>query len=281
MQIGKPKKNLYYKTLAKIRNFLYISLIRRILFYSRLGRRSMFGYADSGISFDYIYRSKPTGYNMFGKIIDWILLNLPSAKATKERKKIFCDLIEKEISKNRSDNKKTRIVDLASGVSRYILDVIKYANQDFVEALALDIDRAPLKRGSELAINKPILFKKFDIFKMDKLHAFSKKKKWIPNLFIASGLYEYVSDSIMKKSLTDLHRYLDKNGAVIFSWQKDNPNKKLLSKLGRTKSGRKWILYYRDENTVKRWLKEIDYVLEELKIDKWNMYCVYLVRKRS
>ena len=83
----------------------------------------------------------------------------------------------------------------------------------------------------------------------------------------------------MKKSLTDLYRYLDRNGVVIFSWQKDNPNKKLLSKLGRTESGRKWILYYRDEKKVKEWLKEIDYTLEELKIDKWNMYCMCLARK--
>ena len=138
MRIGTAKKNLYFKFLSKARNLFYFAVIQKALYLSRLGRRSMLGYADSGANFEYIYMDKPKGYNFFGKLVDWFLLNLPSAKATRARKNMFCQLLSKEIDKNKENNKKTKIVDLACGVSRYTLEAINEEHCNFVEAVALE-----------------------------------------------------------------------------------------------------------------------------------------------
>lgn len=281
MKIGRPKRNTFYKYLSKARNFLYFSIIRRFLYYSRLGRRSMFGYADTGANFDYIYLAEPKGYNTFGKFVDLILLHLPSAKATRERRKIFTDLIKKEIVENKKNGNKTRIVDLASGQARYILDALHEIGHDLVEVLALDLDPVPLQRGSIACVGSPILFKKADILKLDRLCRFSKKKKWIPNIFTLSGMYEYLNDEDMQKSLSDLYRYLDVGGVIIFSWQLRNPNKTLLSKLGKTRSGKKWVLHYRSVKTVSKWMHSFNYTQLEFKKDYFNMYCVCLARKNE
>jgi hypothetical protein len=281
MKKGIPKKNTYYKLLSKTRNFLYFKVIRGLLYYSWLGRRSMFGYADTGSNFDYIYLARPKGYNLYGRLVDSILLNLPSAKATRERRNIFAELIREEICTNNVSSIKTRIVDMASGQSRYILDAVKGLNRDNVEILALDLDRMALKKGSVIAGSFPILFKKADVLKLDKLYDFSKKINWIPNIFTISGLYEYLDDLGMKKSLSDLSGYLETGGAIIFSWQVHNPNKSLLSKLGRTRSGRKWVLHYRNIETVCEWLRALNCIPQQIRLDNFHMYCVCLARKNE
>ena len=70
----------------KIEDFFYKRLVKPIIFTSRLGRKSMFGYADSGINFDHIYLNEAKGYTRIGRLVDRVLLSLPVAKATRYRK---------------------------------------------------------------------------------------------------------------------------------------------------------------------------------------------------
>ncbi|MCF7869885.1 MAG: class I SAM-dependent methyltransferase family protein [Candidatus Omnitrophica bacterium] len=131
-------------------DFFYTRIIKPIFFTSRLGRKTMFGYADSGLNFDHIYRNEAKGYTRFGKLVDRVLLSLPACRATRHRKERVIDILRKEIDKNISKDRKTRIVDLASGPARYLVELITEDIEKSVEALCLDINPHSLSYGKKL-----------------------------------------------------------------------------------------------------------------------------------
>ncbi|MFA6321111.1 MAG: class I SAM-dependent methyltransferase family protein [Candidatus Omnitrophota bacterium] len=145
---------------AKIEDFLYKKVIKNILMLSKLGRASVSGKADSGLNFDHMYRRKPKGITAFGKFVDSIVLNLPSVQATRNRKDIIIKILENEIANNMLENKKTRIVDIASGPARYLTEIINSYNQDKIEVLCLDRDQRSINFGKALALNKPMRYAK-------------------------------------------------------------------------------------------------------------------------
>ncbi len=271
----KPLKNL----LNNLDNFFYRRIVRPLLFTSRLGRKSMFGYADSGLNFDHIYRNEAKGYMRFGRLIDKILLNLPSAKATRHRKAKIIEIQKTEIKKNIFFGRKTRIVDLASGPGRYLIEAITDENKNHVEALCLDIDKRNLEFGKKLAGEKPLLFKRANALRLGHFKKLSEKTAWIPNLVLCSGLYEYLNDAEVKKSINDIFSSLNKEGLFVFVTQMDSPSRKLIEKLGKVKGGKSWVLFYRKPDTLKSWMAEAGFKEINAEIDPWKMYVLYSGRK--
>lgn len=266
--------------ISAIEDLFYSRIVRPAIFSSRLGRRSMFGYADSGINFDHIYKNKAKGYNRFGKAMDRILLNLPACKATRYRKEKIIKILNEEIRKNMSAGKKTRIVDLASGPARYLVDLITGGIKDYVEALCLDIDLHSLSYGKKIAGSRPILYKKSNILKIGAHHKrLSANIKWHPNIVIASGFYEYIDDELAIATLKLINGFLEPGGLLLLITQRDSPNKKLIEKVGITKSGKKWLLFYREPALIKQWLRETGYKNIEVEVDPWRMYVFYSARK--
>lgn len=263
-----------------LEDFFYNRIIRNLLFTSRLGRKSMMGYADSGINFDYIYRNAPSGYNRIGKTVDRILLNLPAAKATRNRKNKIIGILKDEVENNKRLDRKTKIVDLASGPASYLIELISDYNKDYVEILCLDLDHRALALGKRRSQNKPILYKKANVLRFNPHYKrISEKHSWKPNLVLISGLYEYQEDKIVIESLKYINENLEDNGLLFLITQIGNPNRKLIEKLGVTKSGKPWLLFYRDPSTLNRFIEESGFGEISIEIDKWKMYAFCMARK--
>lgn len=260
--------------IKNLENFFYNRILKNLLFTSRLGRKSMMGYADSGINFDYIYRNVAVGYTKFGKMIDRILLNLPAAKATINRKNTIVTTLRQEIDKNKERGKKTRIVDLASGPARYVVEAIDDTNKQDVETLCLEFDRRSIEFGKRIALEKPILYKRANILKIGTHYKrVSDKRKWIPNIIMVSGFIEYQeSDSLVLDLLKNIHRHLEKDGMVFVVTQMSSPNKRLTEKLGTTKQGSKWKLRYRSPKSMEELVEKAGFKDVNIKKDKWDMY---------
>jgi hypothetical protein len=262
------------KLARSVENFFYKKILRGLLFTSRLGRKSMMGYADSGINFDYIYRNAAIGYTWFGKIVDRFLLNLPAAKATVNRKKEIVNILKREIDKNISLGKKTRIVDLASGPARYIIEAIDGVNKQHVETLCLELDRRSIEFGKRISLDKPILYKKANILKIaGRYKAVSEKVKWTPNLIMVSGFIEYQQDdSLVLDLLKNVYQYLDDKGFFLLVTQMASPNAKLTEKLGTTKNGKGWVLHYRGPDLLSKLMTAGGFKNVKVIPDRWKMY---------
>jgi len=269
-------KTIYHKA----EDFFYKKILKPIIFTSRLGRRSMFGYGGSGLNIDYIYKNVPSGYTKFGKIIDKILLNLPAAKSTRTRKEKIIKVLREEIHKNNLQNKKTKIVDLASGPARYLVELYhSEKKKDNIEIVCIDNDIASIKLGKRLTTNLPILYRKGDVFKIHKYKKISERHCWKPNVVVVSGFYEFLDDNLVKESLLQIFEEMDYEGLLFLITQMNNPNKKLLEKLGTTRSKKAWTLIYRDPSTVIKWMEEVGYKDINFEIDFWKMFVYYKGRK--
>ena len=265
----------------KIENFWYQRILKNIILLSKLGRTSIKGAADSGLNFDHMYRNKPKGVNAFGKFVDRLLLNLPSVKATRNRKQIIIKILENEISNNLILNKKSRIVDIASGPARYLSELINETNQDDIEVLCIDKDRRSLNFGKILASTKPIRFVKADVLKTKHLQRLSKKIFWHPNIVLCSGLFEYKNDEFVLKVLKQVYENIEKGGLFILISQTDNPSRKLMGKLGTTSNGKRWELIYRDPDQLRRWVLGLGFRDVIISVDRWGMYEFCTCRKHT
>lgn len=264
---------------AVLENLWYNSILKNILSLSKLGRTSMKGNADSGLNFDHMYRNNPKGITTFGKFIDRLLLNLPSVRATRNRKAIIIKILRNEILNNLILKRKTRILDIASGPARYLVELVNEFNQDDIEVLCIDKDRRSLNFGKILAGSRPIRFAKVNILKTRHLQRLGKKIRWIPNIMLCSGLFEYKKDRFVDKIMKEVSKNIDRGGLFIFISQASNPAKKIMGKLGRTSEGKKWELIYRDPEYFRKWVLNLGFRDVIISVDRWGMYEFCTCRK--
>lgn len=261
-------------------NFWYKVILKNLLSLSKLGRTSIKGSADSGMNFDHMYRNYPKGVNAFGKFVDKLLLNLPSVKATRNRKEIVIKILQNEIENNLFFKKKTKILDVASGPARYIVELLdKHSQHNNIEVLCIDKDKRSLKFGKILARRKPIRYTKVDVLKTGHLKSFGKRISWLPNIVLISGLLEYKDDNFAKHILKEVYDNIDYDGLFLFISQVDNPSKKLMSKVCLTSEGKKWELVYRKPEVFRKWLLDLGFRNVIVSVDRWGMYEFCTCRK--
>lgn len=257
---------------ANVEDFWYKKILRNMLSLSRLGKTSMAGDADSGLNFDHMYRNQAAGVNLFGKLVDRILLNLPSVQATRNRKEIIIKILQNEIANNLLLNRKTKILDIASGPARYLSELMSNYKQSEIEVLCVDKDKRSLDLGRVLAGSRPIRYAKADILRTAHLKRLSGKISWMPNIVLISGLFEYKDDIFVKHILKEIYDNIDNDGLFLFISQADNPSKKLMSKVGLTSEGKNWELIYRQPQTFRRWLIDTGFKNIVISVDRWGMY---------
>jgi SAM-dependent methyltransferase len=267
------------KMKSKLERIWYQGVLKRIISLSKLGITSIKGEADSGLNFDHMYKNSPEGKTLFGKFVDRLLLNLPSVKATRNRKEIIVRILKNEIENNLILKKKTRILDIASGPARYLIELLDKNDQKDIEVLCIDKDKRCLKFGKNLAGNKPIRYAKLDVFKTGHLKRLGKRISWIPNIILSSGLFEYTDDTSVKRILKETHDNIDQDGLFIFISQVDNPSKRLMSNVCTTSQGKRWELIYRKPEVFREWLLRIGFRNVIISVDKWGMYEFCTCRK--
>src|SRR5215475_12065589 len=87
-----------------------------------VGWRSGF---DSGLSLDYIYKNEPTGWSPLGRLIDKSYLNSTGWRGIRERKKNLNKTLRDLILKVHGENRPVRILDIAAGAGRYVIETIR------------------------------------------------------------------------------------------------------------------------------------------------------------
>ena len=270
------------RILVHVENFFYKVIIRNLLKTSKLGYGLVVTGAEAGTNFERIYDNQPEGSFVIGHFIDKALLNLPAVQATRGRKEDIKKILENEIHNNILLNYKTRILDLASGASRYLREFSQEHRMGYVESVCIDKDMPSVRLGRVLARKenlKNIKFFKADLFDLKHLKAFAAKLKWKPNIIIASGLFIYFSNEIVEKILKDIYEYLPTGGIIIFTSYEQLNTRKLMRKAMSTSTGQEWTLYYRQPEQWRSMLHRIGFKNNLILRDQWQMNNICTARK--
>ncbi len=263
----------------KVRQLLYRKVLAKLIKGSQVGRRALEGRADSGVSFDNIYTNRASGSTPLGRLVDKVLLALPAAKASRDRKNIIQEAIKQEIAKNKVASKKTLVVDLACGASRYLIESIGPDELQWVQGLCIDQDQEAINAGRLLAGSLPLRFLRLNVFKTSRLNSISQSIDWHPNLVISSGLIYYLTDKQVKFLLDQIFQFMAPGGLFILTNMIDNPNKELVGRLFTTHTGESWIPLSRRPHLVREWLQSAGFCEIHHTIEPHRMYAVFCSRK--
>ena len=152
---------------------------------------------DSGSTLDYVYRNKPAGKGGLGRMIDTNYLNSIGWRGIRQRKLNVEELLRLAMAKLRDDQREVRIVDIAAGHGRYILEALQGVSPLPESILLRDYSDINVRDGGALIREKGLgdiaQFVKGDAFDRTDLAALDPK----PTLAVVSGLYELFADNAM------------------------------------------------------------------------------------
>lgn len=231
----------------------------------------------SGKMLDYIYKNEPSGKFIIGKLIDKLYLEHPGWCDIRNRKMNLCLNLKDAIDCILEQNQEVKICDVASGPARYIIDTLGEYKEKSVSAEIRDIDKRWLLDACEVAQSKGIaLDSKVANALEDSDFVFKKQ----PNIFVASGFYDWFDDKeLVKKSMQLIYNSLPENGYFVFTIQAGHHALSLTNKIFKDFNDHQLKMVTWDMDVINSILFEIGFKVIKQRADKENHYPVLLVQK--
>jgi alpha-beta hydrolase superfamily lysophospholipase/SAM-dependent methyltransferase len=244
----------------------------------RLGWRTGF---DSGKTLDYVYENRPQGELFLGKWIDQAYLNSIGWRGIRRRRANLEKLLQEAIARVRAENRPVRLVDIAAGPGRYILETLRRAAGDDLSALLRDNVEANLAAGRKLAAEAGlhnVSFQLGDAFDEASLAALQPP----PNVAVVSGLYELFADNrLVRRSLRGLARAVQPGGYLVYTGQPWHPQVEMIARVLVNREGRPWIMRRRTQSEMDDLVREAGFEKITEEIDPWGIFTVSLARRAA
>lgn len=247
---------------------------------------------DAGPTFDYVYRNQAHGRLGIGWLIDLVFLNSPAWYAVRQRKAHVEELIGVAMGRLHAAGMAARIVDLAAGPGRCVLDAVaalapgsggsSNRSAHAPESIVLrDYSPPNVEAGRALIAQRGLdavaRFELGDAFDEAGLAALAPR----PTLAVAAGLYELFSENaLIERSLRGLAQAMPAGGYLVYTGHLWNPMHTFMARaLGNHRGGSHWILR-------RRWQAELDELVVRAgfrkvtqRIDNKGMLSVSLVQR--
>lgn len=165
-----------------------------------------------------------------------------NAHALRNRLKLVKKELKKIILEKKSDQK-IRILSLASGSARGVIEVLAELRDLNIEARFVDISRDALGYSRALAeeyrVADKITWIRSDVRNVEKFC-----RDWQPDIVEAVGLFDYLSDDDAVRLIGKVYKTLNKNGTLIISNVIENPEERFVKEIVN------WDMIYRDPDQL-------------------------------
>ena len=236
---------------------------------------------DSGSTLDYVYRNTPTGKGALGRMIDTNYLNSIGWRGIRQRKLNVEELLRLAMARLRADERDVRIVDIAAGHGRYILEALQGVAPLPESILLRDYSDINVRDGSALIREKGLgdiaQFIKGDAFDRASLAALEPK----PTLAVVSGLYELFADNAMVGgSLAGLAEAVEPGGYLVYTGQPWHPQLELIARaLTSHRQGQAWVMRRRSQAEMDQLVEAAGFRKITQRVDEWGIFTVSLAQK--
>jgi alpha-beta hydrolase superfamily lysophospholipase/phosphatidylglycerophosphate synthase len=247
----------------------------------RLGHKTGF---DSGSTLDYVYRNQPAGRFGIGRLIDRNYLDAIGWRGIRQRKLSVEELIGEAIRRLREAGEPVRIVDIAAGHGRYVLDAIAAQSGGVAavgDILLRDYSDINVEQGCALILSRGMehaaRFEKGDAFDAESLAALDPA----PTLAVVSGLYELFGDNDMVgRSLGGLGRAVRPGGYLVYTGQPWHPQLEFIARaLTSHRAGTAWVMRRRSQAELDELVRNAGFEKISQRIDQWGIFTVSLARR--
>ncbi len=231
---------------------------------------------DSGSSLDYVYRNRPSGVTPLGTLIDWFYLNSPGWRGVRVRKQLLEELIGRAVTRARQTGRAVRIVDIAAGHGRYVLEAIANLDAAPDDVLLRDVDPLNVELGRRLIEEKKLSarFEQGNAFDRASLAGLHPK----PTLGIVSGLFElFPQNDPLREALGGLAAAIEPGGYLIYTGQPWHPQIEFIARaLSSHRAGAPWIMRRRTQEELDELVHLAGFRKVEQLIDPEGMFTVTL-----
>lgn len=236
---------------------------------------------DSGSTLDYVYRNQPTGKGALGRLIDANYLDSIGWRGIRQRKLHAEELLRLAMARLRETGRAVRIVDIAAGHGRYILESLEGQQQRPDSILLRDYSDINVRDGNALIQHKGLgdiaRFVKGDAFDRDDLAALEPK----PTLAVVSGLYElFGSNQMVGDSLAGLAAAVEEGGYLVYTGQPWHPQLELIARaLTSHRGGQAWVMRRRSQAEMDQLVEAAGFRKVAQRIDQWGIFSVSLAQR--
>lgn len=246
----------------------------------RLGVETGF---DSGSTLDYVYRNQASGVTPLGKLIDWVYINSIGWRGIRVRKQNMERILGDAISRLRADGRAVKVMDIAAGHGRYVLEALKANAAPGDQALLRDFGDLNVTKGRELIEAKGMeamaRFEQGDAFDRRSLASVTPK----PTLCVVSGLYElFPENAAVRASLAGLADAVEPGGYLAYTGQPWHPQLEMIARvLASHRNGKPWIMRRRTQAEMDQLVECAGFRKVTQLTDQWGIFTVSLAQRIS
>ena len=246
----------------------------------RLGHETGF---DSGSTLDYVYRNKPAGTGPLGRLIDKQYLESIGWRGIRQRKVHLEELLRKAMDSLNDAGRPLRIVDIAAGHGRYVLEALANTPHRPESILLRDFSDINVRDGAALIREKNLQ----DIARFEKGDAFDQASvagvQPRPTIGIVSGLYElFPENAMVRSSLAGMAEAVEPGGYLLYTGQPWHPQLELIARaLTSHRGGQAWVMRRRTQAEMDQLVEEAGFEKIEQRIDEWGIFTVSLARRKA
>jgi SAM-dependent methyltransferase len=241
-----------------------------------VGFRSGF---DSGLSLDYVYKNKPDGVTGIGRLIDKAYLNSIGWRGIRQRKIHLEKALKQAIERVYQSGGPVRILDIAAGPGRYLLETIRRMPEIPMSAQLRDykIENVEAARtlANEFGLGQ-VSAESGDAFDRLSLASISPRA----TIGIASGIYElFPSNDDVLKSLGGLADAIAPGGYLVYTNQPWHPQVEFIAGVLRNREGKPWVMRRRTTAEMDELVGISGFEKIAMDVDHWGMFTVSIARR--
>jgi alpha-beta hydrolase superfamily lysophospholipase/SAM-dependent methyltransferase len=235
---------------------------------------------DSGLSLDYVYENEPRGFSLVGRLIDKAYLNSPGWRGIRQRRTNLEKTLRDLVFKVHRENRPVRILDIAAGAGRYIIETIRALPEVPINATLCDYKQENVNAARSLAdaldLNGTIVTRRGDAFDRESLTKIEPRA----TIGIVSGLYElFPSNSAVLNSLRGLADAIEPGGYLIYTNQPWHPQLEFIAYVLRNREGERWIMRRRTTAEMDELVRVAGFEKIGMEIDQWGMFTVSVAQR--
>jgi alpha-beta hydrolase superfamily lysophospholipase len=242
----------------------------------RLGWRKGF---DSGSSLDYVYENRARGKLLVGRIIDRAYLNSVGWAGIRQRKTNIEKLLREAIESVSETGAAVRILDVAPGQGRYVIETLASPGDHNATALLRDYEQANVEAGRALAARhgvSGITFEQADAFDKASYESLDPR----PNIAIVSGLFELFGDNaLVRRCLEGIAGAIEKGGYLIYTGQPWHPQVEMIARVLTNRDGEPWVMRRRTQRELDELVRDAGFEKIKTRVDKRGIFTVSIARR--
>ena len=190
-------------------------------------------------------------------------------------------MLRAAIERTHAEARPVRIVDIACGAGRYVLETLNSLRQISSTALLRDYKTENVEAAARLARElglSNVTALQGDAFDRKSLAAIVPK----PTIAIVSGLYELFPDNApVLNSLRGLAEAVEPGGCLLYTNQPWHPQVEFIARVLTNREGKPWIMRRRTQAEMDDLVREAGFEKMEMEIDPWGIFTVSAARRTA